>query len=464
MRNDGTPPAPLPKNLPDLPQGWQYLPLSCLIEEDRGISYGIVQPGTADPQGVSVLRVNNLKDGRVVIDDVLKVSPEVEAKYKRSRLRGGEVLLSLVGSLGECAIAPDALRGWNVARAVGVIPIKSSMDPRWIAFCLRSWTVQHYISAWATTTVQATFNLRDLARLPIPVPPNGEREAITRILGALDDKITLNRRMNETLEEMARAIFKSWFVDFDPVRAKTEGREPFGVDAETATLFPSSFDDSIIGKIPKGWGVRQLADIATLDRGLSYKGRFLGDEGTPMVNLGCFLGHGRFTRENLKFYSGEFQDRHLVGPGDIVIANTDITQARDILGSPALLPRFERHEKLLFSHHVYAVRMERRFEEWRPFVFFALLEPGFRERAEGFATGTTVLALPRDAVLGYCFPAPQEQLVRIFGDRISGLLRLTQLNSDESQTLKAVRDALLPGLISGRIRVNDAEKMVGEKV
>src|SRR5882672_3761222 len=254
----------LPKDLPKLPAGWQYLPLGSLVDEERGISYGIVQPGTEDHNGVPVLRVNNLKDGRILKVDVLKVSPEIEARYKRSRLRGGEVLLSLVGSLGECAVVPSALSGWNVARAVGVIPPKPGVDPKWIVFCLRSLTVQHFISNWATTTVQATFNLRDLARLPIPLPPKGEREMVTHILGSLDDKIELNRRMNETLEAMARAIFKSWFVDFDPVRAKAAGRQPFGMNADTAALFPSSFEDSLIGKIPKGWEIGPILKSARL--------------------------------------------------------------------------------------------------------------------------------------------------------------------------------------------------------
>src|SRR5216684_1748621 len=95
MGPKSNPSTELPKNLSQLPEGWQYLPLGALVDEERGISYGIVQPGTEDQNGVPVLRVNNLKDSRILTDDVLKVSPEVEAKYKRSRLRGGEVLLSL---------------------------------------------------------------------------------------------------------------------------------------------------------------------------------------------------------------------------------------------------------------------------------------------------------------------------------------------------------------------------------
>ena len=194
----------LPADIAPLPNDWTYKPLASLVDQERGISYGIVQPGAAQRAGVPIVRVNNLKQGRVITDDVLHVSPEIESKYSRTRLRGSEVLVTLVGTLGEWAVVPIDLAGWNVARAIGVIPVTGEIDPRWVALCLRSQQLQHYMRTWATTTVQATLNLRDVAKLPIPIPPKDEREAITHILGTLDDKIELNRRMNETLEAIAR--------------------------------------------------------------------------------------------------------------------------------------------------------------------------------------------------------------------------------------------------------------------
>src|SRR5690606_5493274 len=109
-------------------------------------------------------------------------------------------------------------------------------------------------------SAQPQLPIRDIKRLRIHLPPLSEQREIARILGSLDDKIELNRRMNETLEATARAIFKSWFVDFDPVRAKAEGRQPEGMDAETAALFPDSFEESELGLIPKGWRVGRLSE------------------------------------------------------------------------------------------------------------------------------------------------------------------------------------------------------------
>lgn len=260
----------LPDELPTIPDGWRYESLGDLVE-DRGVSYGIVQPGSTTTDGVPIVRVNNIRNGRIDTTDMLKVGADIEAKFQRSRLRGGEVLLTLVGTLGEVAIVPDSLRGWNVARAVGVIPVRDDPGSLWVSICLRSAYIQHCIRTWATTTVQATFNLRDLAKLPIPIPPAETREAIAAVLGVLDDKIELNRRMNATLEAMARALFQSWFVDFDPVRAKMDGREPVGMDSETAALFPKRFEETSLARIPHGWEVKTLGEVIELAYGKPLK-------------------------------------------------------------------------------------------------------------------------------------------------------------------------------------------------
>src|SRR5438552_3332277 len=137
----------LPAEAPELPGGWRYELLGDLVASP-GISYGIVQPGNETNEGVPIVRVNNIRNGRVDTADVLKVDPAIEAKFKRSRLAGGEVLLTLVGTLGEVAIAPEKLRGWNVARAVGVIPVRPDPGSSWVSICLRSSFVQHCIRMW----------------------------------------------------------------------------------------------------------------------------------------------------------------------------------------------------------------------------------------------------------------------------------------------------------------------------
>src|SRR6266508_777643 len=208
---------------------WETVPLGSLIEPSRGISYGIVQPGAPVVDGVPIVRVSDVRDGRIAVSAPLRVAPSIEAAYVRTRLAGGELLLTLVGTVGESAVVPASLAGWNTARAVAVIPVRKELGAYWVKLALGAPGVREIIDSRLNTTVQATLNLGDVARLPIVLPPTPEREAIAHILGTLDDKIELNRRMNETLEAMARAIFKSWFIDFDPVRchnARPRSRPP----------------------------------------------------------------------------------------------------------------------------------------------------------------------------------------------------------------------------------------------
>ena len=295
----------------------------------------------------------------------------------------------------------------------------------------------------------------------VPVPDRKTQEIIGNNYFTLSNKIELNRRMNETLEAMARAIFKSWFVDFDPVRAKAEGKKPAGMDAETAALFPSEFETVDGREVPKGWRVVKLGELSSLDKGVSYKGDFLSDEGISMINLGCFTGEGKFSIDNLKFYSGEYRERHVVKPGDIVLANTDITQKREVLGSPAIVPPFSQFNRSIFTHHVYAIRFKKEFETLNYVVYFSLLNPDFRERAIGFATGTTVLALPRDTLLEYSLVIPDEKIIQQFNNAIKPLFSLIYNNIEQSSTLAQLRDALLPKLMSGEIILNSPPKISG---
>jgi len=312
------------------------------------------------------------------------------------------------------------------------------------------------LAPYLTGAVMPKLTQGNLNKIQVPCPPLDEQDAVVDVLGRLDDRIDLLRQTNATLESIAQALFKSWFIDFDPVRAKAEGREPEGMDAATAALFPAEFEESALGLIPKGWAKTALATLCELTKGCSYKGDGLSDtDGAYMFNLGCFNAHRVFATERVKRYTGEYRPRHQVVPGDLIMANTDMTQARDILGRPAFVP--DGFEPGFISHHVFKVVPKARTSEVaeaiRVYLLFAFQQPAFRERAIGFATGTTVLALPPAAV-GECpVCRPGDDTLLSFASRVVPLLRRMRENERLANQLTELRDALLPRLISGKLRL-----------
>jgi type I restriction enzyme S subunit len=335
---------------------FSYTPLGELCDPARGITYGIVKVGDFVAGGVPVIRGGDIRNGRIVFDNEKRVTEEISQQFQRTILKGGEIVINLIAEPGHTAIVSPELAGANVSRDVGVIPLSDTVDHRYVDYCLKSPMAVHWLTSRLQGSVTQKVNLGTLRDLPIPTPGLDEQRAIAHVLGTLDDKIELSRRMSETLEVITRTLFKSWFVDFDPVRAKAEGRDP-GLPQPLADLFPARLIDSDLGEIPEGWEVRRLGDLADIDKGLSYKGAGLAEDGgLPMVNLGCFAGGGIFKAENIKRYRGDYKDRHLVRSGDLVLANTDVTQQRVILGSPALVPELNGESRFLFTHHTFAFR------------------------------------------------------------------------------------------------------------
>ncbi len=291
----------------------------------------------------------------------------------------------------------------------------------------------------------------------IPLPPLPEQRAIAHILGSLDDKIEANRRMNATLEATARALFKSWFVDFDPVHAKARGEQPTGMDAATAALFPDHFEDSELGPIPAGWRIESIGDHVRATKGLSYKGDFLVDsieDGIPMHNLNSINEWGTYKFDGIKFYSGEYQARHEVKPGDLIVANTE--QGFDLLliASPAIVPATFGQTGII-SHHVYKVEIRRKSPLTRLFLYYQIMMSPFRDLLQGYTNGTTVNMLPADAFERPQFVMPPAELMQRFDEVIEPMLEQIERNYEQSRTLAETRDALLPRLVSGELRVGE---------
>ena len=277
----------------------------------------------------------------------------------------------------------------------------------------------------------------------INVPLISEQKTIAKILSDLDEKIEVNRQMNEILEELGQTVFKRWFVDFE---FPNEKGKPYKSSSGRMV-------ESELGEIPKGWEIKELGDFIDVQKGLSYKGKFLVDNGgIPMANLGTFKPPGGFKPEGLKCYVGEYKDRNLVKPGDIIVANTDITQNADVLGSPSIIPRNIGSDKVLFTHHIFAIR-HKEGSLTNYFLYFLLQSPDYRARSKGFATGTTVLAIPKEAILELQFVCSPDEIRKRFDSVVKPVFDRITLNSEQIESLSKTRDLILPKLMTGKIRV-----------
>jgi len=309
-----------------------------------------------------------------------------------------------------------------------VVP-KSDLDMRWLFYAIKHHKLGEIDDGSPIpSTTRAAVYVRDLQ-----VPPLTEQRAIAHILGTLDDKIELNRRMNETLEAMARAIFKSWFVDFDPARAKAEGRNP-GLPKPIANLFPDSFEDSELGEIPRGWDTSSLDAIARVTSGNRPTCR--SDEPTDECSIPLYGGGGR-----MGYVPSPLYEKPILFTGRV--------------GTLGLI--FRTSEPSWPSDNTLIVEPQ---DDFFDFTYFVL---------KGFDLitlnrGSTQPLLTQTDLKRQQFVLPSEPIVSAFAEISVPIFHQIAANADQSRTLAALRDALLPKLLSGEIRVGDVERIIGRNV
>ena len=389
---------------------------------DESISYGIVQPGShTELDSVPIVRVNNIKNGYIKTDDILKVSSDIESRYQRTRLVGGELLITVVGSIGECAIVPEALKGWNVARAVSVARIKNEYDKRFIKYCFKTEDLVFQMYGNTNDTVQPTLNLSSLKSLRLRLPLLAEQKAIASVLSSLDDKIDLLHRQNKTLEAMAETLFRQWFVE--------EAQE--------------------------GWEDACLEEHADAYRGLSYKGSGLTEAGLglPMHNLNSVYEGGGYKQVGIKFYSGDYKERHLVKPKEIIVANTEQGHEFKLIGYPAIVPS-SFGEIGLFSQHIYRLVPKAKSYVTSEYLYYLLLTPMVREQVTSATNGSTVNMLAIDGLQRPEFKLPPQEKMLEFTQQVRLWWKRREINTSQIRTLEKLRDTLLPKLMNGEVRVD----------
>jgi type I restriction enzyme S subunit len=295
---------------------------------------------------------------------------------------------------------------------------------------------------------QPSLKVPHLLEIEIPLLPLPQQRSIARVLSVFDDKIELNRRINHTLEEMARALFKSWFVDFDPVTAKAEGRAPFGMNAETASLFPAEFEETEEGSIPKGWKVGTLKQIAEVNSDSirnDYSHREINYIDISSVESGHLIG-----MTNMEIQNAPSRARRLVKHGDTIWSCV----------------RPNRKSYLFIQHPAANVVVSTGFAVLSPkipstsFVYLWVTTDDFVDYLTANAEGSAYPAVRPESFERASVVIPPDDVLIAFEKIVKPLFELRYQNAVQMQNLAATRDALLPKLMSGELRVKQAEKVI----
>ena len=407
----------------------------------------------ASDNGYPYIAIPQMKHGRIDLSEARRISRAHFDEWTRKAYPAPyDVVLSRRCNPGETAFVPPGLEcavGQNLVllRADGTKVLQPFL--RWLVQGPEWWEqVGKFINVGA---VFDSLKCADIPHFQLPIPPLPEQGAIAHMLGTLDSKIELDRRMSETLEAMGQVLFKSWFVDFDPVRAKVEGRAP-GLPTQIAQLFPDRFEDSELGEIPAGWGLATLEKHFEAMRGVSYKGSGLSDDGMPLHNLNSVYEGGGYKYEGIKYYRGEYAERHVVRPGDVIVANTEQGHDRLLIGYAAVVPHVFGATGIA-SHHIYRLRARSTSCLTEHFLCSLLNLPRMHDIVSRYANGTTVNMLPIDGVQKPQFVVPPQPLVTVFDRLAKALGARSEEIVVESLTLAVLRDTLLPRLVSGELRI-----------
>lgn len=369
---------------------------------DRKIGYGIVQPGQNILHGVPVIKVNNLIDGLHSKGELDVTTKENDEKYSRTRLEGGELIVSVVGTVGKTAIVPKSFRGCNLVRAVAMIDIKENWLSRWVKYYIDSPAGQAYIEQNLNTTVQATLNIKTLVDMPIPFLKEDEMRKIVTILEAIDRKIECNQQINDNLQQQAMALYAEMFLN-------------------------SSNNDVTSGT---------LSDIAVITMGQSPSGSSYNEDGVGEV---FYQGRAEFGFRFPKRRLFTTEPKRMAVAGDVLLS------VRAPVGDLNMA-----YERCCIGRGLGAIHSKTGHSSFVLYTMFAL-----RSQLNVFnGEGTVFGSINRDALNAIPIDVPLVTKIDRFEAVAHPIDELIRTNYEENCRLEAIRNSLLPKLMSGEIDVS----------
>lgn len=477
----------------DLPIRVDVLDWHTISEEFKRIiaeEYEVIQgaePVKANEESVVTLKNSSIKNKRwnlVKLGDVVKINPQRKLTktkeafhvamrdievYRReissysykefrgsgTRFQNGDTLLARITPCLENGktvyvncLKPDQV-GHGSTEFIVLSGIEGKTDNLFVYYLARNPILRAFaIHSMQGSTGRQRVMADSLRSFEFSLPPIKEQRRIAHILGTLDDKIELNRQMNETLEATARAIFKSWFVDFDPMKAKTEGHKPPCMDTETAALFPSAFQDSPLGEIPKGWKVGTLGEIAKNVR-RSVKA-------SEIDSSECFIGLEHMPRRNIALSQWQI---------DAEIASNKYRFRKGEILFGKLNPHFHKVGIApidgVCSTDILVIQPIE--VGWFGVVLGLVSSDNFVAYTTAFSKGTTLPRTNWKDMSNYKTVLPKVEIAHKYSEFIRPLIIRIIENIHQSRTLTKIRDTLLPKLLSGEIRVDDVDEIL-EKI
>ena len=395
--------------------------------------------------GNPIITVEHLGENRISHQDLPCVTEHDGRRLSKYVLRKGDIVFSRVGSVDRRSLVRDEEDGWLFSgRCLRVRPNPDVIDSGYLSYFFGLPAFQDHMRSVAVGATMPSLNTKILSDVDVLYPPLPEQRAIAHILGTLDDKIELNRRMNQTLEAMARTIFQDWFVDFGPVRAKMEGQDPY-LPPELWDLFPDKLVDSELGEIPEGWKVKPLPELMDYMEGPGIRNWQYtnSEEGTRFINIRCIQDGdilvGAANRITDKEANGKYSHFHLE-ESDIVVS-TSGTLGRSAVVRAAHLPlmlntsviRFRPVEGITLFSYLYGYLNGRIFLDELEMAASGSVQKNF---------GPMHLRQIRMLCPPYTFIEKHEQVA-------GALLQQVLSKLDEDDNLAIQRDTLLPKLVSG---------------
>lgn len=395
---------------------WKEYKLKDVI--DQFIDYRGKTP-TKTEGGVPLITAKIVKGGRILEPNEFIATENYRSWMTRGYPEVNDVILTTEAPLGEVAL----LKNKHVALAQRIITLRGKKElcnNVFLKYYLQSSAGQAALQARASGSTVEGIKASELREVEIYLPPLPEQQGVAEVLSSLDNKIDLLHRQNKTLEALAETLFRQWFIE----------------EAE------------------ESWETTYFSRHTEVSRGLSYKGSGLADEetGLPMHNLNSVYEGGGYKYEGIKYYKGEFKERHNVKAGDIIVTNTEQGHEFRLIGYPAIVPSFFG-ESGLFSQHLYRLRVLGTSYLTNQFLYYLIMTPKVRELIIGSTNGSTVNMLAIDGLQVTEFQLPPKERVERFSSIVSDYWVKKDVNQNQIRSLTALRNTLLPKLMSGEVSV-----------